>query len=194
MKNNIQAKKVITPEFRVSFPAVFTAKAFQNQEPKYSVVMLFSKKTDISELKKAAMNAAAEKFGNDKTKWPKNLKMPFRDGDEKADTPGYKDTIFVTASSKQRPGLVDRSRQAILSEEDFYAGCYARAELIAFAYDTAGNRGVSFSLQNIQKLKEGEKFSGRKAAEDVFDSVEDDSDNPDNYGSSDADDEYDLGV
>lgn len=192
-KMDVQKKKVITHEFRVSFPALFTPKAFEQQEPKYSIVMLFDKKIDLSKpatnkagqplsesMKKAVFNAATEKWGP-KEKWPKNLRLPFRDGSEREDTPGYKGTTFVSASSKIQPGLVNQLRQPILNERDFYAGCYARAELIAFAYDKAGNKGVSFSLQNVQKLRDGEVFSGRKNAEDVFDAVDDGSDDADSY-------------
>lgn len=180
-KMSIEDKKCVTPIFRASFPSVFTPKSFKGQDAKYSLVMLFDPDVDLSPLKKCAENAAIEKWGADKKKWPKVMKTPFRDGDEKPDTPGYESKIFVTASSKKRPGLVDRKRQPILSEEDFYAGCYARAEVIAFAYDEAGNRGVSFSLQNIQKAKDGEEFSGRKKPEQVFTDIDDGSDDSENY-------------
>jgi len=185
-KMDIKLKKVITPIFRVSFPAVFTAKSFQNQPAKYSIVMLFDKKTDLKEVKKAAFNAAIEKFGS-KEKFPKGMKWPWRDGDEKQDMAGYAGSIFISASAKEsaQPGLVDKDRQQILSERDFYAGCYARAELIAFYYDQMGNKGVSFSLQNVQKWKDGEAFSGRKNAEDVFGDLEDDSNDSDNYADDD---------
>ena len=93
---------------------------------------------------------------------------------------------FVTTSAKQRPG-VNQKRERINEEDEngFYAGCYCRAELIAFAYDTAGNVGVSFALQNVQKTRDGEAFSGKRAAEDVFDEVEDSSDNASSYGDDD---------
>lgn len=206
-KMDIQEKKVITPKFRVSFPNVFKAKSFKDQEAKYSTVMLFSKKTDLSAMKKAAENAAIEKWGP-KDQWPKKkvikkdksvkyvslIKMPFRDGDiERADKEGYEGHIFVNASSKKQPGLVDEDRQAIINEEDFYAGCYARAELIAFAYDNSGNMGVSFSLQNIQKMGDGEAFSGRRNAEDVFDTVEKESDDASNYEDGESEDDEDAG-
>lgn len=181
-KMKVEEKKCLTPKFRVSFPAVFKAKAFKEQEPKYSVVMLFDKKADLKELKRAANNAIIEKFGPDKTRWPAKLRSPFRDGNEKQDLQGYANTIFVTASSKQQPGVINQRKEDILSEQEFYAGCYARATLIAFYYDQSGNKGVSFSLQNLQKMADGEKFSGRRDAAEEFDEVEDGSDNPENYG------------
>ncbi len=189
---DLSLKKCVTPEFRVSFPAVFKPKAFQDQEAKYSVVMLFDKKVDLSKpaskggkisLKQAAFNAATEKWGP-KEKWPKGLRLPFRDGDEKEDLQGYANCTFISAASKTQPGLVDQVLRPILSEQDFYAGCYARAEVIAYAYDVAGNKGVSFSLQNIQKMRDGDKFSGRKDASEVFDAIEDTSDDESNYESS----------
>lgn len=184
-KMNIELKKCMTPEFRVSFPQVFEPKGFEGQEPKYSCVMLFDKKTDLAPLKEAAFNAAKEKFG-EKGKWPKNFKLPFRDGDEKADSKGYAGTIFVTASSKKRPGIVDQKLNDILDKEELYAGCYARAVLIAFAYDVSGNKGVSFSLQHIQKLRDGEKFSGGKSARDEFTAVNDGSEDAENYSEEDT--------
>lgn len=208
-KNGIENKKCITPEFRVSFPSVFEPKAFEGQEAKYSITMLFGENIDLGKaasgstnsMKRIAHAAAVEKWGPDKEKWPRKLRMPFRDGDEKQDLEGYAGHIYVTASSKAQPGLIDQSKRPILNERDFYPGCYARAELIAFAYDKAGNRGVSFSLQNIQKLRDGDSFSGRKNAEDVFEAVEDADREDDYYDGDDQeestvggdDDEYDLG-
>jgi hypothetical protein len=71
-----------------------------------------------------------------------------------------------------QPGLVDASLQRIISEQDFYSGCYARATITAYGYDKAGNVGVAFGLQNVQKLRDGEAFSGRTAAENDFDAVD----------------------
>lgn len=188
MKMTVEEKKCITPKFRVSFPYVFDAHSgFENQEPKFSVVMLFAKNTDLKELKRAAFNAAKEKWG-EKTEWPKNLRLPFKDGNEKSDLQGYKDTIVVSASSKQRPGIVNQQVGTITKEDNsFYAGCYARATLVAFAYDKAGNKGVSFSLQNLQKLEDGAPFNGRKRAEDEFEAVDDGSESASSYTASDDD-------
>jgi hypothetical protein len=195
----IEKKKVITPKFRVSFPSVFKPTAFENQTPKYSLVMLFPKTEDLSKLKAAVLAAGIEEWGP-KEKWPKGLKLPFRDGDTKPEREGYPGHFFVSASnSKRKPGLVDHRKEEIINPEDFYAGCFARAEIIAFAYDKAGNKGISFSLQNIQKLGDGPEFSGRKRAQDTFDAVEDQSENPDNYSKADDslvssdDEDYDLG-
>jgi hypothetical protein len=169
------SENVLTPKFRVSFPNVFRpGKSMQvGAEPKYSITMLFEKGADLTPLKQAAHNAVVEKWGTDQTKWPKNLRNPFRDQGEK-EFPGYEaGAIFISASSKQKPGLVDAKVQDIIEEHQFYPGCYARATVRAFAYDQAGNRGVSFGLQNIQKLADGEPLGGRTNPSQDFEAVSD---------------------
>ena len=164
------ADVIMTPEFRCSFPAVFKARSSKSDDgsdgtPKYGITMLFAKDADLSKLKAAAKEAAKEKWGD---KIPKNLRSPFRDQGDK-ELEGYVEgCVFITASSLQKPGLVDRNREDIIDETEFYAGCYARATVRAFAYDKKGNKGVAFGLNNVQKLRDGESLSGRTRAQDDF--------------------------
>ena len=70
-------EKVTTPEFRLSFPAVFQPRAFQGGEPKFSVSMIFAKDADLKALKAIAKKAVEAKWGK---KQPPNLrKMVKRD-------------------------------------------------------------------------------------------------------------------
>lgn len=165
-------EKIVTPVFRVSYPSVFEPSAMEgNTDKKYSVTMLIPKTENIDALKALVIKARDDKWP-DPAKRPKNLRSPIRDGDlEKPDVDGYKGCWFITARNKSRPGLVDQKRQPILSVDDFYAGCFARASVTAFGYDKSGNRGVALSLQNVQKVKDGDPFSGRGKAEDDFGDV-----------------------
>ena len=163
--------KIMTPAFRASFVTVFNPKLPPDpkpgDKPKYSVVMLFDKNTDISALREVANAAAAEKFGSD---LPKNFQWPFQDGDDK-EYDGYEGMIAVRASSDRKPGLVDRENVDIIAEEDFYSGCYARATIVAFAYGGKGKPfkpGVSFGLRNIQKIRDGVPLGGGASAESDF--------------------------
>lgn len=161
---------VMTPEFRVSFPAVFKPRVQQNDDgspgtPKYELTMLFAKGADLSKLKAAAQEAVREKWGD---KPPKNLRSPFRDQGDK-ELEGYEaGAFFIRATSIQKPGLVDRWREDIIDETEVYAGCYARATLRAFTYEKKGNKGVAFGLNNIQKLRDGDPLGGRTRAQDDF--------------------------
>lgn len=169
-----ERKAIFTPPFRVSFPNAFRPSSYNGGEPKYSIAMLFYPAKFNEQAKKAwkemgriADEAALEKFKKRIKDFPDNFRKPFRKGEEKAHLDGYGEgCIFASASSKQAPGVVDRNRENIL-EQDLYAGCWARASVTAFAYDNKG-KGVAFGLHNIQKLGEGESFSGRIAAEEDF--------------------------
>lgn len=169
--------KIRTPEFRVSFPSVFEAKSFDGGAAKFSVVMIFPKGTDLKPLKDLAQKAVLEMWP-DATKRPKNLKNPLRDGDtDRSDRPEFAGSMFATASTKMRPGVVGLNKGADgklvqLTAEQFYAGCYAHATITAYAYSNKGNSGVAFGLQNVQKLRDGEKLSGSAKPDDDFDAVE----------------------
>lgn len=172
------SKNLNTPKFRVSYPNVF--KAMRNKlsgKDEFSVVCLFKKGEDLGQLKAAAQQAIIEKWGADKDKWPKNLRSPFRDQAELAKEVdgkrimpvGHEEgAIFMRLKSSQRPGVVDQNVQDIIDESQFYAGCWARASVNAYAYDQAGNRGVSFGLGNIQKIGEGEPLGNRSKPEQDF--------------------------
>lgn len=180
---------VTTPRFRVSYPKVLKAERNKlSGKDEFSVVALFPFGKDSPEFAKmrAACNEAIEKkFGKDKTQWPKNLKSPFRDQGERVKyVEGKKilpaghveGNIFINLKSTQKPGVVEKTEsglQEIVSEADFYGGCWAVASVRAYAYDQAGNRGVSFGLQNICKVKDDEPLGGGKTRpEDDFAAVQ----------------------
>ena len=182
--------KVVTPKFRLSFPELFEPKAFENQAAKYSIQMLFDKKTDLAPLKNAVKLAAKEKWGDN---LPKGLVLPFKDGNEK-ELDGYENMIVVGAASKFKPQVVDNKLEAILAADDIYAGCFARGAINAYAWEYKNakgqvmKRGVSFNLESVQKLAEGDRFVSRPDAADTFDAVDDGSNDSSNYASGDDDD------
>jgi hypothetical protein len=162
-------RKMTTPVGRLSFPSLFQAEAFEGGEPKFSCTLLFPKGTDLSALQSFAKTVAGEK-------WPKGLpngfRSPFRDGDQKEPMiDGYAGHTFIRFASTNRPKVVDLNLQEIIDPSIIYAGCYVRVSCSCFAYDKAGNRGVSFGLLNVQKVKEGDAFGlVSNPDEDFFDS------------------------
>lgn len=170
------ATKVVTGKVRFSYVHVFEPWAGQEgQQPKYSVCILIPK-DDKKTLDKiaAAMDEAvqegiASKWGGKK---PKNLHIPLRDGDEERadEAPEYEGMMFLNANSNSAPGVVDKDLNVILDTEEFYSGCWGRASVNFFPYDSNGNRGIGVGLNNLQKLKDGERLGGSWAtAEDDFD-------------------------
>lgn len=179
-------KRVVTPVFRVSFPSVFSASSYDPgdgsgpSKPKFSLVALWtpSKFTDEEKklwvaMKKLIEEASLDGFKMKVEDFTDKMVKPLHKGEEKHDLDGYgPGVIFATLSSHQKPGLIGRDRQPILDQEEFYAGCYARATITAYWYPKDGSKkkkkGVGLGLQNVQKVKDGEAFSGRVAAEEDF--------------------------
>lgn len=159
-----------SPIGRVSYPNVFTAKEFDGKKS-FSLTLLFDKTADLSAMKAEAEKVAAEKWGK---KLPANLRMPFRDGDEK-EQPEYAGKIYVTfrAGEDRKPQVVNADLSPISQESgQFYSGCFAKVSYSCYAYDKQGNKGVAFSLGNIQKIRDGEPLDGRTTAENDFDAVD----------------------
>lgn len=174
-----------TPAGIVRYANVFTPRARKGKdgqpdgEPKYSVLLVFDRKADLSELEEAVETAAVEKFGSKARAMLANgrLRSPIRDAEEYVDEeasdeenypfnlPGARMVRFAT---KDKPGVVDDSAEPIMDRMDFYDGCKARVSYRVYGYDRNGNKGVSVALINVQKLGEGKRLSGNPTAEDDF--------------------------
>ena len=170
--NDLQTTKVITGKVRLSYLHVFEAVAIDGGDTKKFSVSLVIPKGDKKTLKaiEGAINAAKE-IG--KAKWggkiPANLKLPLRDGDiDRPDDDTYADCFFLNASCSTRPGVVDKNRNPILSQEELYSGCFGLASINFYAFNTNGNRGIACGLNNLMKTADGEPLGGRCSAESDF--------------------------
>jgi hypothetical protein len=166
-----KAIKVVTGKVRFSYAHVFTPQASQEGgQPKYSVSIIIPKsdKETVEKINKAIEQAKEE----NKAVWggtvPKGLKGGLRDGDEEKDDPAYANSYFINANSSQKPGVVDADLNAILDASEFYSGCFGRASISFFAYNSNGSKGVGCGLNNVQKLEDGEKLGGASSATDDF--------------------------
>lgn len=169
-------EKVITGKVRFSYANVFEPKAQNGGEEKYSVTLLIPKSDTvtynniINALNKTLEEAIPNTFNGVKPAAPK---FPIYDGDGLR--PGgepFGDECrghwVITANSKERPEIVDVACNPIMSKSDFYSGCYGRASIVFFAYNTNGNKGVGCGLNNLQKLEDGQPLSGRSTAAEDF--------------------------
>ncbi len=135
-----------------------------------------------------ALAALKAMWGDDKAKWPANLKAldfksslspngkdgwPVRDGDM-VEWDGFEGQVFIRATSQFMPGVVNAKLQPILDKSEVYGGLICRAQVNCFAYDNAGNKGVSFGVNNLQILKDdGVAFGGKQNAAEVFEAYGD---------------------
>ena len=181
---SVNGTKVITDECRFTFLHVFEPHSNDpGKEAKYSVCLLIPK-TDKKTLAyiKEAVNAALEQ--GQKTLWggktPKALKLPLRDGDEEKDTeeyPEYAGMMFLNATSKRQPGLVDSHKQEIMTAEELKSGDYGKASIGFFPFSASGYNGVGVGLNNLMKTRDGEPLGGSYVKpEDDFDGEFEDED------------------
>jgi len=178
--------KVVTGKVRLSYCNLFQPRAVEDgQEPKYSCTILIPKsdkatiqkiKTAIEAAKQAGISSV---FGG---KLPPNLKTPIHDGDgEKPNGGEYgeecKGHYVINASSKQKPGIVDKNLNEIIDSTEVYSGCYARVSINFYAFNKSGNKGIACGLNNVQKIADGDYLGGRSRPEDDFEPIYDDEDN-----------------
>lgn len=185
MANSI---KLVTPVAILSFPTLYIPRAFnENQEPKYSAMLGFTAETDLKALKQAAGAVAKEKWGDVARQILKN-NNPFRDHDAEVEAGQTKDkgfppgTLFFNARSKNPPAVVARTagpdgKPVVIDESmagtagpyEVYGGVMVKAYVSVYAYDTAGNKGIGFGLEGIQRWEDGERLDGRAAVASIFD-------------------------
>jgi len=188
-----KSQKIYTPKFRLSFPNLFVPKAAQEgQKEKFSLLMLFLPGEKCAEMKTLASETARKGWPNGIPK----LKPLFKDQGEmrSAQTgelyagcvPG---SLCVSAGSYDKPGVVNQ--QALPAQEhEIYPGCWCVATITASAYGggikgKSYAPGVSFWLQNVQKVADDEPIAGRASAESEFKPVEQDIDADEKLNTSD---------
>jgi len=174
----VASTKVVTGTVRLSYLHIWEpATAPGSTEAKYSASLIISKNdTATIEKIKAAVEAAIEQG---KGKWggkrPAKLKLPLRDGDEeRPEDDAYANSYFLNANAKTKPGIVDAGVNPILEQDEVYSGCYGKASVTFYAFDSNGNRGIACGLNHIMKTKDGDALSGRTSAEEDFKDVDTD--------------------
>ncbi len=167
-----------TPEGIACFANVFQprvrkdAKGNPKGDPKYSLLLVWPRGTDLSELEEEIERVAVEKFGSKAADMLAKGKLnnPLReaaDYEEHGEPFTMRGAMMASFKTGDRPGVVDADAEPIMDKSEFYSGCKARVSYRAFAYDNE-SKGVGLALVNVQKLDEGERLSGNPSAEDDF--------------------------
>lgn len=173
----------MTPAGRMVYAALFkptTMKGETDQsKAKYQITLLLPADADISVLEKAVEHARNEKWTPGVQRTSK-IRSPFL---KTADSPRLAEyaeefPLMLRFNSKSRPGVKTKAL-ADVSEadepDDIYNGRWCRVTCSPFAYDQAGNKGVSLGLGNVQLLDHADRIVGGAArASDEFEAVGDD--------------------
>lgn len=182
MARELRATEVIVP-CRLSYAHIWSPALNKDGTPgKYNTSILIPKddKTTIGKIEKAvkaAINGGKSKLANKQGNVVMSgLKLPLRDADaEEIADDAYHGMMFFNASSKRKPQIVDRRKEKIEDEDEVYSGCYCNVSINFYAFNRDGNKGIAAGLNNIQKVKDGERLSGGSSADEDFDALEEES-------------------
>jgi hypothetical protein len=161
-----------TPEATIVWPSLFqariNAKAPPGSPAYYSAVFLFTPAAMATEAFKALRGAAiaecVAKLGADRVKGllaDRKLNIGIRDDVVSSKYPSDYG-CFIRAKSKNKPGVVSRyadpktGKPAVITDSsEIYPGAKVYASMSPFYFDQQGNRGVSFWMNNVQKIGDG---------------------------------------
>lgn len=175
LNKSISDTAVRLGEVRFSYCNVFSKRINPDgTQGKYSVCVIIPKtNTEAVNLFKQAYEAA--KLQGKSTKWggkiPAKVQLPLHDGDEERDDPAFEGCWYFNCSSNNAPGVRYRDELGIneaLDDSEFYSGCYGAVTVNLFPYANNGNSGVGVGLNNLIKLRDGERLSGGRSADADF--------------------------
>jgi hypothetical protein len=183
-------KVLVTEPVRLSYPFLFVRRPKSKFEKKgkaqqmtFQCTILIPPDARLGRYKKALEAAELEMWGKKVNLDP--AKFPIKDAGAKRDRngdpiPGYEaGWRYIALHSNDPVGVVDRQCIPVLPDEDedpnnpgvfhrsskVYPGVWAMAYLNAYAWDFEGLRGVSFGLNGIQLVRDGDRLGGRPKPE-----------------------------
>jgi hypothetical protein len=173
--------KVKLKNVRLAFPVLWEPKAVNpGDKPAFSASFLFAPDHPaVKEIERAIDEVAKEKWADKApailTALRKADKTCLHEGDLKSQYAGYSGNMFVSARAFTRPLVIDADTTPLVESDGRpYAGCYVNCVLELYAQDNAYGKRVNATLSGVQYYREGEAFSGGRAASvDDFEDVTD---------------------
>lgn len=163
----LKSGAILTPVARATFVHLFEPDDFGGNK-KYGLTLLFSKGSDLTPLKRAAHKAAKGK--------KEYIDKVFKDGNERAGKDGYgevfENVTFISAKTNFKPQVAKKINGQVIPITDpseVYWGMYVRAVVTPHFYNITGNKGVSFTLKSVLKIRDGEPLGGGSLDEDYAD-------------------------
>lgn len=165
---------------RFSYCNLFQPQARPGQEPKYSVTILVPKSN--AEAKAIIDQAIAQAVELGVSKCWNGVRPPqpavcVHDGDGARPSDGQpfgeecRGCWVFTASSKNKPFVVDTQVQNIIDPAQVYSGMWGNVNVNFFPYNSNGKKGIGCGLNGVQKTQDGEPLGGHVTAQDAFQPV-----------------------
>lgn len=161
---------------RLSYANLFEPKGFDGSKPKYSVALLIPK-DDVQTVEKiktamqAAYDKGAAKLRGSGRSVPAmtDINLPLIDGDKKrTGDSAYTGCYYINAKNEDQPKVFGMDGNEVMSRNEVYSGCYARAKISFYVYNRSGNRGIACSLLGVRKVADGTPLGGSVCTADDF--------------------------
>lgn len=181
--------QVTLTNVRLSFAHIWRAQEFDQGESKFNANFLIDKEKQeklILQIKDAMRKAKAAKWGDN----PPKMKLDqycLQDGEPVDEDSGereplydgYEGMMFLKASNKKRPTIVDRDNTPLSEDDGYpYAGCYVDAIVNIYGFASKNpkiKKRINASLEGIRFRKDGEAFGAKPLDADAFgDPIDDD--------------------
>lgn len=173
--------KLVLGKHRVTYvhvkePATFKDDKGAEGDPKYDVTFLIPKDhPDVPRIKKvikSVYDANKESLFKGTPITSRNFWNPLRDGEEwleeHPEATEYEGMYFLKASSKSQPAVFDQDKQDIIDLDEVYSGCYCRGVIAGWGFNKK-SKGISFFLNSLMKIDDGERLGGFTATADDYD-------------------------
>lgn len=169
MTGTVNPYRVTLENVRLSFAQGLFEKSTPEGggEPKFSASFIFPRDHAAvaalgAMIVKVATDKWKEKAGEVLTMLKAADKLAVHDGDAKANYAGYAGNLYVNASNKVKPLVVDTDPKRTLTAMDPrpYSGCYVNAIVELWAQDNKYGKRINASLAGVQFIRDGERLSG----------------------------------
>jgi hypothetical protein len=166
--------KAFTPPSVMMFNNLFAPRPQQDgSQGKYDILLVVKPKEQKSPYYVGLVNAIKEAAAVTHPKVPMSkLTLPIQKPDaliEKGYDGVEEGDMVIKASSKSKPGIVDRDAQDILDKSEVWSGQIVRCEVAVGGYDVNGKKGVTLYLNNVQIIKANmPRLDGRLSAGATF--------------------------
>jgi hypothetical protein len=171
---------LITPPLMLESSALFTprvSKLKPNDPASYYAKLLASaaavQTPAWKALEKAAEDLAKQSFGAGVS-----YRSPIRrDVAGKGWPEQFVAFLNVAAGADYRPLVIGRDTHPVMDQSEVYPGCTVRVSLRIYSYGRSGTPippGVSFGLENLQKLNDGERLKTARGDGSEFGAWQDD--------------------
>jgi len=155
---------ILTGPVRLAFDTLFELPkpSAKIENPKYGASVLFTPYADFTifyeEYYKVCQREFQDHYQNGQYY---GLHSPFRDQAEKMKFGGFTPgCIFMTCTSKFKPGVVDTMGNPILDQSKVYPGVWAICSVSPYAFKDPRKKGVAFGLQSVMLIGDDTKFGG----------------------------------